>query len=56
MLISILMASGISRMLVRLRFDSLCLVCPAIGSLVWMWGGQFSFYWSLKNSFALLSI
>ncbi len=34
MLISILKASGISRMLVRLHFWGLCLVCLVIGSQV----------------------
>jgi hypothetical protein len=56
MLISILTVSGISRTLVRLHFGGLCLVCPVIGSLVQTQGGQFSFYWPLRNSFALLSI
>ncbi len=56
MLVSILTASGISRMLVRLCFGGLCLVCPAIDSLVQTQGGQFSFHWPLRNSFALLSI
>ncbi len=43
-LIFILMASGISRTLVRLCFGGLCLACVVIGSLVQTWGGQFSFY------------
>jgi hypothetical protein len=43
-LISILTASGILRMLVRLCIGGLFLVCQAIGSLVQTRGDQFSFY------------
>ncbi len=33
------------RILVRFCFGGLCLVCPAIGSLMWMWECQFGFHW-----------
>jgi hypothetical protein len=45
MLIFILTASVILRMLLRFCSGGLCLVCPVIGSLVWLRGGQFSLHW-----------